>query len=284
MLFLDVYEEYLLAKELQGVSPNTLERYKYSLRRVGTDLENPPIESVTTADLRRWLTGMTYGEVSRSIDIRNLRTFFNFATNEGYILDNPMTRIPTPKSPDIEPKALSDSVVQKIVHVSRKSPRDRAIVLCLLDSAVRATELCDLRREDVNLDTGVVQIRRGKGGKSRTAYIGPVTCRAIRVYLSRRKDDDPVLFLSQRGGPLDRNSLRLLLYRLCDRAGVDRAGPHRWRHTAATSLARQGCSSWNLSKILGHSDTRVSNIYIWLNDHEVQAAHRRFSPVASVLR
>lgn len=190
-----------------------------------------------------------------------------------------MERIPTPKLPDVSPKALSDDEVQKLIKAARNSPRDIAVVLTLLDTGIRASELGALERSDIDIDRGILQIRHGKGGKSRQAFMSPITCRAVRRYLSNRKDSDPAAFLSQRHEPLNRNSLRLLMYRLCDKAGIDKHGPHSMRHTAATSLARQGCDAWSLQQLLGHSDNRVSLRYIWLTGKDVQEAHKRFSPV-----
>jgi integrase/recombinase XerD len=279
MLSQDVYQDFLLAKELQGVSQTTLDRYHYSIERLLADLRDPEIGAVTTADVRRWLMAKTYRQISRGIDIKNLKTFFRWVLTEGYRDDNPMDRIPMPKVPEVQPKALSDDEVQRLIKTARKSPRDLAVVLVLLDTAIRASELAGIERDDIDLDRGIVTIKRGKGGKARQVYLSPITGRAVRRYLNSRKDSDPALFLSQRHEPLNRNSLRLLMYRLCDRAGIERHGPHSLRHTAATSLARQGCDAWSLQQILGHTDNRVSLRYIWLTSKDVQEAHRRFSPV-----
>jgi len=283
MTAIDVYQDFLLAKELQGVSRSTLDRYHYSIERFLTELGTDDITAITTVDIRRWLGAKTYSEITRSIDIKNLRTFWKWVQLEGYRNDNPMLRIPTPKVPEAAPKALSNEEVAKLVGVAKRSKRDLAVVFLLLDSAIRASELSNLQRTDVNLDSGVIQIHNGKGGKSRQAFISPLTARAIRRYVSNRKDKDPALFLSQRGEPLNRNSLRLIMYRLCDRAGIEHHGPHSLRHTAATSLARQGIDAWSLQQLLGHADNRVSLRYIWLTGRDVQEAHRRYSPVNAVI-
>jgi len=144
MTAIDAYQDFLLAKELQCVSRSTLDRYHYSIERFLTELGTDDITAITTVDIRRWLGAKTYSEITRSIDIKNLRTFFNFLEREGYVNKNPMKLIPTPKLPEILPKALSDEDVQKLIHAARKNPRDVAIVLVFLDSAIRASELCGL--------------------------------------------------------------------------------------------------------------------------------------------
>ena len=71
--------------------------------------------------------------------------------------------------------------------------RDQAIVLMLLDTGLRATELCSLIINDVDLKTGKVTIRHGviggaKGGKGRTVYLGKVARKAVWRYLASRED------------------------------------------------------------------------------------------------
>lgn len=281
---LEVYEDYLLAKQLQGLSPTTLERYRYSVRNLLADLGEMDIADITPADIRRWLGAKTYSDVSRGIDIKNLKTFFRWVQDEGYREDDPMTRIPMPKVADPEKRALMEDEVASLIEAARKSSkRDLSIVLTLTDTGMRASELAGLERHDVNLDGLSVRIRNGKGGKERAAFVSPVTTRAIRRYLVTRRDSDPALFLTNRGLPFNRDSLRLLLYRLSTRAGIGQVGPHCLRHSFATSLARQGCDAWTLQSLLGHADNRVCLRYIHLAGRDLQEAHKRYSPVSLAL-
>lgn len=281
---LDVYDDYVLAKQLQGLSPTTLERYEYSVKRLLTDLDKGGIADITAGDIRKWLGAKTYGDVSRGIDIKNLKTFFRWVKGEGYREDDPMARIPMPRTSDPEKRALDADEMGLLIETARKSgKRDLAIVLVLTDTGIRASELGALERHAVDLDQLTVRIRCGKGGKERVAFISPLTGRAIRRYLASRRDSDPALFLTNRGLPFGRDSLRLLMYRLSSRAGIGQVGPHCMRHSFATSLARQGCDSWSLQSLLGHNDNRVSLRYIHLSGRDIHEAHTRYSPVTLVV-
>lgn len=281
---MEAYDDYLLAKELQGLSKTTMKRYEYSVKRFLTDIGTKDIAEITTLDIRRWLGAKSYSDVSRGIDIKNLRTFFRWVAAEGYRDNDPMSRIPMPKMPDVEKRALTDEEVARLVETARKnSRRDLAVILTLVDTGIRASELGDLERSDIDLDRLTVTVRCGKGGKGRMAYISPVTARAIRRYISTRRDSDPALFLTNRDLPFGRDSLRLLMYRLSERAGIGKVGPHCLRHTFATSLARQGIDAWSLQSLLGHSDNRVCLRYIHLAGRDIQEAHRRYSPVSMVV-
>jgi integrase/recombinase XerD len=275
----DMYQDFLLSKQLQGVSPSTLEAYDWSIRRLLDFCPDPD-----ASDIRRWLTSLDVSNVTLATYIRRLRTFFTWCCEEGYIAISPMTHIPTPICPDTQPKAIPDASLAKLITVARKNKRSLAIVLLFLDSSLRATELANLKRSDIDLDNGVLQVIHGKGGKSGLAYFSPVTARAIRVYLATRKDDDPILFLSQRKQPMNRGSLRLLMYRLCEQAGIEKISCHALRHTSASNMARSGIGAFELKELLRHSDIRISQRYVWLSGQAVKEAHSKFSPVVSLVR
>jgi integrase/recombinase XerD len=126
--------------------------------------------------------------------------------------------------------------------------RDRAIVLTLLDTGLRATELCSLKIEDIDPKTGRVQVKHGlaggaKGKKGRVAFLGKTARRAVWRYLAEREDgEDPgaPLFLGKFERPMNKDVLRRLIKRLGERAGVSNCHPHRFRHTFAITYLRSG--------------------------------------------
>jgi integrase/recombinase XerD len=160
--------------------------------------------------------------------------------------------------------------------------RDRAIVLGLLDTGCRAAELCALAVGDVDMKTGAVQIRRGKGDKGRTVYLGNLAREALWRYVSKRRDarpDDP-LFETTKHGPMDRNALRKMLLGAGQRAEiVEPVTPHRLRHTFAITYLRNGGDVYTLQRLLGHSSMDMVRRYLALAQTDIAEAHRRASPV-----
>jgi integrase/recombinase XerD len=164
--------------------------------------------------------------------------------------------------------------------------RDQAIILTLLDTGLRASELSALKVNDVDLKSGKVQVKHGrlggaKGGKGRIVYLGKAARRAVWRYLAEREDgEEPEapLFLARYDRPMNKDALRLLMARLGEKAGVKNCHPHRFRHTFAITYLRSGGDVFTLQALLGHSTLDMVQHYARIADIDVEQAHRRASP------
>jgi len=284
---LEIYEDFILAKELQGVSKTTIARYGFSIEKMLMKQEADDISDITTADIRRWLMSRDIKPVSVGIDVKNLRTFFRWVVDEGYRQDDPMDRISTPRVPEPPPRALRRAEIHRLLEAAKQSPRDTAIILVLIDSGIRASELGSLTREDLDLEDLSITVKFGKGGKGRVVYICPTTARALRRYLRTRQDKDQALFLSFRGEIMNRDSLRQLLYRLSDKAGLSngkKISPHQLRHTFASQYALNGGDVFSLMRLMGHSTPRMASRYVALAGRDIKEIHQRCSPVSRLER
>lgn len=109
---------------------------------------------------------------------RSLRVFFRWLEFEEVMPDewrNPIHKVKAPKVPKqiINPITLED--VQALIDSCKDGDyveRDKAVFFCLLDTGVRASELCNIDLEDLDLNTGAIIIKQGKGKKPRTVYVG----------------------------------------------------------------------------------------------------------------
>lgn len=155
--------------------------------------------------------------------------------------------------------------------------RDRAILLFLLDTGVRASELCNLRIKDIGVLGAYIF---GKGAKERVTPLSETTREAIRVYLDTRstKPND-YLFITSRKTRMTRDALRQLIERIARRAGVSRAHPHRFRHTFAINFLRNDGDSFALQAILGHETLDMVKRYLAIAKTDIQRAHAKASPV-----
>lgn len=223
---------------------------------------------------------------------RHLRTLFNFIVSEGELESSPIEdAIPPPIARSDQIIPFTDDQVQALIRAAKKSRyprRDEAIVLFLLDTGARASEVCGLRVEDVDIANRRAEVL-GKGGKKRMiAFSGP-TAKALWAYIrtETREPEDP-LFASERGieEPLTRWGLLQLVERLgkaADIRGV-RCSPHTFRHTFSISFLRAGGNQFTLMSILGHTQISTTNRYVALAEADIAAQHRQFSPVARLLK
>lgn len=215
-----------------------------------------------------------------------------------------MVDVPTPRFKKTPVQAFSQEKVEKMLEVcaySREANtntrhkfvmrrptanRDYAIILILLDTSLRALELCSLKVEDVDIKTGKVDIKHGdeggaKGGKGRTVYLGKASRRALWCYLAEREggeDQETPVIVSREDRPFCPDSLRQLVKSIAERAGVPDAYPHKFRHTFAIKYLRSGGEVFTLQNLLGHSSLDMVRHYARIADIDVANAHRRASP------
>jgi site-specific recombinase XerD len=128
----------------------------------------------------------------------------------------------------------------------------------------------------VNQVSGAVFIRKGKGNKSRSVFIGRDARRALRRYLQARTTGP--LWTIQAGGRLSYAGLCSLLRNRAAKAGVTVPSPHDFRRAFAVNSLRAGMDLETLRRLMGHADYTVLRRYLALVDEDLAAAHARTSP------
>jgi integrase/recombinase XerD len=164
--------------------------------------------------------------------------------------------------------------------------RDQALILILVDTGLRALELCSLKVGDVEIKRGKMEVKHGveggaKGGKGRMVYLGKVARRAIWRYLAEREDgEDPdaPLFTVTGDRKFKPDSLRLLIKRIAERASVKNAYPHKFRHTFAINYLRSGGDIFTLQSLLDHSSLEMVRHYAQIAEIDIAQALRKASP------
>ena len=310
---------FLIHKSAEGKSQRTLDGYRRQLTLLAKHLGDPDTADLDTNALAAhldWLRNdytptRKNGDVSplSPKSLRNhwitLRSFVTWAMCELEIPDilKPI-KAPEYKLPEIDP--LTKSEVQALLSVvDRSEPahtearqvftqrrhsakRDRAIILLILDTGLRASETSRLNIADADLTTGDITIHpHGSARKSqpRILSISAPTRKALWRYLAQDRPNatptDP-LFLTRDGHRLDRNNLRLLLSRLGKRAKIKKpVHPHRLRHTYAITYLRNGGDIYTLQRTLGHTSLGTVKRYLKIAQIDIKTAHTRASPVAN---
>jgi integrase/recombinase XerD len=289
---------FLLARAADGYSPSTISQYKWVLERLIAQGDKP-VEHITTHDLRGLLASVqSLAPMSVYHVWKGVRAFYKWAAPELNI-PRPDLALTRPRYVLPEVKPLTVEEVKKLLKaVERTAPakgrregftmsrpqanRDKAILLVLLDTGLRASELCRLLVRDADLTSGLVTVqpyRSGLKSRPRLVPLGQSARKAIWRYLADRRPlaSDP-LFLTNNEKPLDRGQLLHLLVRLGERAGVTKCHPHRFRHTFAIQYLRNGGDVFTLQRLLGHTSLETVRHYLALAEADDETAHRRASP------
>ena len=170
----------------------TLDIYEKSIRMLSgfaRDLGLPGLAEMDRNVVRHWLTSLHQrGNKPGAISVRYraCNRFFKWAVAEGERNDNPMDYIEPPKIPDEIQPHYSPAEVQTVLKAIGKGRtlhkfRDRAIVLTLFDTGVRASELIGMKVEDVDWRERSIFVT-GKAGKQRSVSIGHMAAAAIDRY------------------------------------------------------------------------------------------------------
>ncbi|MCL4304063.1 MAG: tyrosine-type recombinase/integrase [Anaerolineae bacterium] len=296
---------YALYAKARRLSPNTLNDYNNTFTKfkdfLGTD---PPLAEITKYQVQEFLA--LYGHLSKKTVLNyhtGLSALWTWAMDEeGLVDEHTIRRVtpPDPEKPVIKPFSEQDVKLiliacersrpyirrhqrEKSNHALPNVKRNKAIILTLLDTGVRASELCSITMNNVDFKNKQITVL-GKGDKERVLQISNRTGQLIWRYLVTRSSelsDNAPLFASDDDLPLTRDSLLKLIKRIGNRAGVSDAHPHRFRHTFAINFLRNGGNIYALQALLGHSTLDMVKRYLKLSEQDCAAVHRKASPVAN---
>ncbi|PTA67338.1 tyrosine-type recombinase/integrase [Deinococcus arcticus] len=286
-------QDFLMHCRQKGHAPGTMAAYKLSLDKF-LDYAEPAgvtlAEDVTRTLMRAYVThlGECLSPGAAHARLRPLKTFFRWLEDDEILEKSPMQRVPMPKLPRKVLPAIDTAEVQQLMDVARstKHPfRDRAVLAVLFDTGVRVSELCALQLDDVQTG-GRIRVQEAKGGRSRVVPVSRAALRHLTRYVNTERPETrlPYLFLSNDETPMNRDSVKQMLERLCRTAGLPVFTPHTFRRGFAVNYLRNSGDVFTLQRILGHTTLEMTNRYAVLQDDDLKDVHRRASPVSALKR
>jgi site-specific recombinase XerD len=273
-------EHFLTAKAAEGASPKTIEWYRMVLGRAGRDLgADRALDALTSTELRAWLLRLreTLSPISVAGYVRGLKAFGRWCAAEELAKAAALCGLSRPRVPHKLVEPLSDDALRRLVDSG--STRDRAIVLLMLDTGLRLSEVAGLRSCDLGPD-GSVKVF-GKGARERIVPVGVVARQALVRYLRHANvaDTEAAIFRARGGGALGARGVQQVFKRLKARTGIPgRCSPHTLRHTFARAYLLNGGDAFSLQRMLGHSTLDMVKRYVALADTDLAARHRTASP------
>lgn len=303
MLLEDVYKEFLFDLEIKNYSVRTIKGYRNNNRAFLNFLCNEfavtEIEEVSTSHIKAYLMNLKKKGLSESYINgiqKNIRSFFKFNVEEGYIAEkrNPVLGIKWLKQPKVLIQTFNDDEVKRMISAFKGdyylSLRNKLILMFFVDLGIRNLELCTLGTLDVR--DSVIKIH-GKGNKERNLYISPFLKKYIikyervkEAYFKDKLMTDSNFFLSQNGRILTVTAIEVIVKKAGEEANIRehiRCSPHTLRHYYAQKQLRLGLDVYSLSRLLGHESTIITNRYLQsIQDEQILELAKTTSPLMNL--
>jgi len=281
---------FLLSCKVEELSPVTVKDYE---QKIGTfvkfcsDIGMAAPSEVTVNQVRLFLLNLQQRCNPHSVHdyYGCVKRFFNWLVSEGVLKANPMASMRSPRVPRRIIRPFSADHIKDMLLLCNESKflgvRNRAIILTLLDTGLRLSEVANIQLRDVDFDQETIKVM-GKGARERVVGIGKRTQKALLRYLLMRNDKYSCLWLTEERTPLQWRDVQIMIRRLGKRAGITsaRPSPHTFRHTFGTQALRNKADIREVQSLLGHSTLKTTLTYVaTVNSEDAIKSHRRFSPV-----
>lgn len=167
-------------------------------------------------------------------------------------------------------KFITKEEVEKVLNAvgnGLNATRDRCIITMCYIHGFRASELCQLKLADVDMDSGIIHVNRMKNGLSTVHPLQPREKECIKAWLKVRgkylgAEEHPFLFLSRFGNELSRKQLYKMMRIYGEKASLPiPLHPHMLRHSCGYALADLGKDTRLIQDYLGHKNIMHTVLY-----------------------
>lgn len=310
----DFIDEFIFNSGAKNLAQGTILKYKKMLKIFSDYLSQQNVEfidDINANNVRRFLLQLKQKgrkETYINTHLKVIRSFFTFLIEEEYLQIDPTNKVKFFKETKVVIKTFTDEEVLKMIEVANISKygnikkttkfakfigtRNKLIIMILADTAIRVNELCSIKNEDIYKDK--ILITQGKGKKERFVYLSVSVMSQIMKYNRAKANNfkdvviDDYLILSRNGGKTMPLNIQEVLKKVGKDANVRkeiRCSPHTLRHYAAQSLLKNGVDLYSVSRILGHSNTKITEVYLRsLETDDVLINTRNKSPLSLIKR
>ncbi len=270
----------------RNLSPKTIQWWRSSTLFYARATQVEYIEDVTPENLRQFFI---HGRVDRGWKAdtllgyyKGINAFLAWCTKQGHLGDNPLSTIDRPRVSRIVPKSLTKEEAERVLEAAfhmkynyrYERYRNHAYLAMLVFTGMRLQESLDLCLNDVDLRSGLVVVRSGKGNKSRAIPLCATLTQSLSAYLKDRerlKKRCVHFFTSLKGDvPFTKAGVRNAISRIRTVACVHFSA-HMLRHTFATLMANSGVDLLSIKEMLGHSDIKTTMIYVTALPEHIRA-------------
>lgn len=203
-----------------------------------------------------------------------LRSFFKWCVEHKFYAEQPIFESDIPKSERIEYNLLTEQQIETILRGEipkwskmATAKRNRALVILLIQSGLRISELINLRIKDLDFEQHTIRVSHGKGDKLRYTTLPPLAEQFVKEYLDERfngnyDSQNEHLFANENGEPFTRQNITQIVRAYVNRTiGRNDIGAHDLRHAYASYMITHGMTLEDIQKLLGHSSYATTVIY-----------------------
>lgn len=296
LTFDEAFDLFITDGERRGLRPDTISyyrqqlgsfrRYLASIDKIGLidEITRDVIDDFVEHEKNRGMKNTTI-----NIRLRGIRTFFGFLIEMRYISTNPMAKYPLIKVRAANIETFSMKQLRQLLGAPDRRTftglRDYTIMLLLLETGLRLSEVTAVQIDDVKLSEGQIFVRHTKNDFHRYVPVQAKMQEQLRRYMRIRGTcETERLFVTIDGGPMARDALQKIVGKYGKKAGIKgvRCSPHTLRHTFAKMSVMNGAGVFELQKILGHSTMEMVKVYVNLYSSEVNERHKEFSPLKNL--
>lgn len=278
--FQEKLDLYLSAISVEAFSIKTVMNYKEELR-LFSNYTQKPVALITTTDIRNYLTlnpNLKNSTILKKLSV--IKAFFAWLVVEELLLHNPASKIKPLKQETRLPKALTPLEMEDVRN-SCLSLRERAFVELFFSTGCRLSEVCGMKKADINWNTGALPVI-GKGNKERIVYLTPTAVFHLKAYIDvcEYEENFCEYIFSTSIRPyrqLHPGAIGKEIKHINNRCNLSKKlTPHIFRHTMATTSLNNGIELANLQSLLGHVNPSTTLRYAKVSEERKQNAHKKY--------
>lgn len=291
-------QDFLEEKEYENLSDTTIQSYKDVFRQFEdycTSKEIVNVEDISTRTIKnyiKWCMKRGNNATSTNSKLRRLKTFFNYMVTEEIIKESPAKKVGMRKE-DVKIEVFTDYHIKQMLNYYRRikqrekaffAYRDYSIIVTLLSTGLRQTELTNLKWSDIDFEFQTLKVF----GKSRKTEIIPITEKlvkelsAYRIYLESQFEElSDYVFTNRYNKKLTANAVQNIFKRLSKIMNFKdvRLSSHTFRHTFCQRCIQSGMSTFAVQKLMRHSSIAVTEKYAAMWGTDLKEQNDKYNPL-----
>lgn len=295
----ELLRSFILDCKAKNLSPLTLRFYQDSVRQMkeAFQAQQVPLDIYTLSvrEIKNHFIAYLFdqGKSDNTVNgrIKAVKQFLRYLFEEGWITENIAESLHVVKAEKLMLQTFTKEQVASLLEQPNLKTftgyRDFAMMVLLLETGMRISELCNLKIGDLFFKDLEIRITKGKGNRARRVPFQQKCARIIRRYLDIRGDlETDALFVNISNEQISPRALQDKMKEYghsAEIAGV-RLSPHTFRHTMAKFYIMNGGDPFTLRRILGHATLDMVDYYVELFSSDIKQQHKKFSPVENMKR